>query len=61
MFGSYCIAFIEYMTTGKSLLGYINLISPIDYEKDNKIMYNYYKDKYVRRNHNPKLWIKENR
>ena len=42
----YCIAFIEYMLTGKALLDYTNLFSPNDYEKNNKIMYKYFNDKY---------------
>ena len=31
MLGFYCIAFIEYLIAGKSLLDYINLFSPNDY------------------------------
>ena len=40
----YCITFIEYMLTGKTLLDYTNLISP-----NHKIKYKYFKDKYGRR------------
>ena len=35
--GFYCIAFIEYMLTGETLL---------DYKKNEKIIYKYFKDKY---------------
>ena len=33
MFGYFCIGFIDFMLKGKSLLAYINLFSPNDYEK----------------------------
>ena len=36
MCGFYCIAFIEYMLAGKTLLGYTNLFSPNDYKKNDK-------------------------
>ena len=42
----YCIAFIEYMAVRKTLLDYTNLFSPNDYEKNDKIMYTHFKDKY---------------
>ena len=29
----FCIAFIQYKLTGKTLLDYVNLFSPIDYER----------------------------
>ena len=45
----YCIAFIEYMLAGKTLLDYINLLSPIEYKKNDKILYKYFKDKNGRR------------
>ena len=47
--GFYCIAFIEYMLAGKTLLDYTNLFSPNDYKKNGKIIYEYFKDKYGRR------------
>ena len=40
---------IEYMLLGKPLLDYNNLFSPNDYERSDKIIYNYFKDKYGRR------------
>ena len=36
----YCIAFIECMIAGKTLLDNINLFSPNDYEKNDKIIRN---------------------
>ena len=33
----YCIAFIEYMLAGKTLLDYTTLFSPNDYKKNDKI------------------------
>ena len=46
MCGVSCIAFIEYMLAIKTLLGYTNLFSPND--RKDKIVYKYFKDKYVR-------------
>ena len=45
MCGFYCIAFIEYMLAGKTLLDYTNLFSPNDYKKNDIIIYKYFKDK----------------
>ena len=39
MCGFYCIDFIEYILSGKTLLNYTNLFSPNDYEKNDKIIY----------------------
>ena len=49
MCGFYCIAFIEYMLAGKTLLDYTNLFSPNDYKKNDTRIYKYFKDKYDRR------------
>ena len=39
----YCgIAFIDFMSKGKSLLKYLNLFSPNDYEKNGKIILKYF-------------------
>ena len=38
MCGYFCVGFINFMLKGKSLLEYINLFSPNDYEKDDKII-----------------------
>ena len=50
MSGFYCIAFIEYMLAGKTLLDYTNLFSPNDYNRNDKIIYKYFRSKYGRRN-----------
>ena len=36
MYGFYCITFIEYMLSGKTLLDYTNLFYPNDYKKNDK-------------------------
>ena len=41
MFRYFCIGFIDFMLKGKSLLGYTNLISPSDYEKNDKTLLEY--------------------
>ena len=46
MCGFYCIAFVEYMLAGKTLLDYTNLFSPNGYKNNDKIIYKYFKDKY---------------
>ena len=46
MCGFYCTAFIEYMIAKKTLLYYINLFSPNDYQKNHKIIYKCFKDRY---------------
>ena len=47
MCGFYDIAFIEYVLSVKTLLDYTNLFPPNDYIYD-KIVYKYFKDKYVK-------------
>ena len=42
----YCIAFVEYMFAGKTLLVNTNLFSPNDYKKNDKNLYKYFNDKY---------------
>ena len=44
----YCIAFIEYMLAGKTLLDYTNLFSPNEYKKNDKIIYKCFKEKYIK-------------
>ena len=46
--GFYCIAFKEYMLTAKNLLDYSNIFTPNKYKKNDKIIYKYSKDKYVK-------------
>ena len=38
MYLYFCIGFIDFMLKRKSLLGYANLFSPNDYEKNDKII-----------------------
>ena len=42
----FCVAFLEYMLAGKTLLDYTNLISSNDYEKNENIVYEYSENKY---------------
>ena len=42
MCGYLCIGFIDFMLKGKSLLEYTNLISPNDYERNDKIILKYF-------------------
>ena len=42
MCGYFCIGSIDFMLKGKSLLHYTNLFSPNDYEKNDKIIINYF-------------------
>ena len=51
--GFYCIAFIEYMVVGQTLLD-TNLFSTNDYQKNDKIIYKYFKDNYGRRSNS---WV----
>ena len=44
--GFYCISFREYTIAGKNLLVYTNLFPPIDYQKNDKVIYKCLKDKY---------------
>ena len=41
--------FIEYMITRKTLVDYTNLFSPNDYKKNDKIIHQYFADKYGKR------------
>ena len=41
--------FIEYMITRKTLVDYTNLFSPNDYKKNDKIIHQYFTDKYGKR------------
>ena len=42
MCGYFCIRFIDFMLKGKSLFDYTNFFSPNDYEKNDKIILNYF-------------------
>ena len=41
MCGYFCIAFIDFMSKGISLLEYTNLFSPNEYKKNDKIILKY--------------------
>ena len=40
--GYFCIGFIDFMSKGKSLLEYTNLVSPNEYKKNDKIISEYF-------------------
>ena len=42
MCGYFCIGFIDFMLKGKSLLEYINLFSPNEYERNDKTILKYF-------------------
>ena len=42
MCGYFCIGFINFMFTGNSLTGFINLFSPNDFKKNDNIILNYF-------------------
>ena len=44
----FCIAFIEYMIVGKTLLDYTNLFFLNRFKKNDKVIYKYFKDKYAK-------------
>ena len=48
MCGFYCIAFIEYVLAGKTLLDYTKSFPLNDYKNNDKIIHKYFKDKYVK-------------
>ena len=49
MCGFYCIPFIEYILSGRTLLDLTNLFSLNDYKRNDRKIYKYFKDKYGRR------------
>ena len=55
MYGFHCFVVIEYMLALKTLLSYTNLFSPNDYKKNDQIIYNFFKDKYDKRELSP--WL----
>ena len=42
MCGCFCIGYIDFMLKHKSFLDYTNSLSPNDYEKNDKIIRNYF-------------------
>ena len=43
MCGYFCIGFIDFMLAGKTLTDYTNLCSPYDFDKNDKIIFSYFK------------------
>ena len=50
MFGYFCIRFIDFMLAGKTLIDYTNLFSPYDFNKNDQIIFSYFKDAWNRSN-----------
>ena len=44
MCGYFCIGFIDFMLAGKTLTDYTNLFSPYDFNKNDQIIFSYFKD-----------------
>ena len=44
MCGYFCIGFIDFMLAGKTLIDYTNLFSPYDFDKNDQIIFSYFKD-----------------
>ena len=44
MCGYFCIGFIDFMLTGKTLIDYTNLFSPYNFNKNDQIILSYFKD-----------------
>ena len=44
MCGYFCIGFIDFMLSGKKLTDYTNLFSPDDLDKNDQIIFSYFKD-----------------
>ena len=44
MCGYFCIGFVDFMLAGKTLIDFTGLFSPYDFEKNDKIILNYFKN-----------------
>ena len=44
MYGHFCIGFIDFMLAGKKLTDFTSLFSPDDFEKNDDIIFSYFKD-----------------
>ena len=44
MCGHFCIGFIDFMLVVKTLIDYTNLFSPYDFNKNDSIIFSYFKD-----------------
>ena len=42
--GYFCIGFIDFMFAGKTLVDYTNMFSPYDFNKNDSIIFSYFKD-----------------
>ena len=42
MFGCFCIGIIDFMFKGKTLMDFTNVFSPYKFEKDDKVIINYF-------------------
>ena len=43
MYGYFCIGFIDFMLAGKTLIDFVSLFSPYDFEKNDSIILSYFK------------------
>ena len=59
MCGLYCIAFVEYMPAGKTLLDYMNLFSSNDFKINDKIIYKCFKERCYKRGRKPSIYTKK--
>ena len=48
MCGYFCTEFIDFMLAGKKLTDYTNLFSPYDFDKNDQIIFSYFKDAWNR-------------
>ena len=48
MCGYFCIGFIDFMLVSKKLIDYTNLFSPYDFNKNDSIIFSYFKDAWNR-------------
>ena len=44
MCGCFCIGFIDFMFSGKTLIDFAGLFSPYDFEKNGKLILQYFKN-----------------
>ena len=44
MCGYFCIGFIDFMLANKKLTDYTNMFSPNDFDKNDRIIFSYFKD-----------------
>ena len=44
MCGYFCIGFIDFMFAGKTLIDFTNMFSPYDFNKNDSIIFSYFKD-----------------